>query len=334
MKNPDIPYELIAKYFKNECDATELKEFEIWRKMSESNEMILEELLDEWLLIHDKEKTYPDKDHVWEKVSQQVKPEKIMLPVRNRRIGWSIAGIAASVALLIGIASTFFIQRNLQHKYQSEQITVISALPGQKTNLTLPDGTQVWLNSDSRISYSANFNNQSREISLEGEAFFDVTKNPDKKFIVNTNDMKVTVLGTAFDIMAYPEDSDIRVSLLRGKVALSDQTNHYLGELHPNQLAVISKKDMKCIWYDNNDAEIFSSWIQNKLIFDHSDIHEVIAKLERWYGVEIDFTNPDERQKYSFTVKIESLPEILNLFNKITPISYSIEGEEVKIIRK
>lgn len=334
MKNTDIPYELIAKYYRRECSSSELQALEAWRKMSGFNENIFEELQSEWLLIHDEEKTYPDKNVVWKRINDQIHRNEKVISIGSKSFVWKVVGIAASIALLIGIGSTFIIQKNIQTRYQSEQITVISAPSGQKTHLTLPDGTQVWLNSNSSISYSANFNNLLREINLEGEAFFDVAKDREKEFIVKTGDIKVTVLGTAFDVMAYPDEEEIKVSLLRGKVALSGKSDIYFGELHPNQLAVISKKDMKYALYDNRDAETFSSWTQNRLIFYNAGIQEVIAKLERWYGVKINLVNPDVNQKYSFSVKTESLHEILNLFNKVTPVNYVIEGEEVTIIRK
>ena len=104
-------------------------------------------------------------------------------------------------------------------------------------------------------------------------------------------------------------------------------------DLNPDELAIISRQNLKYTLF-KDDANTYRSWTEDQLIFYNEDIYEVAKKLERWYGINIKLVNPNEKQKYTFSVKTESLRELLELFNKLTPIDYKINGKEVTIINK
>ncbi|MDL2256327.1 FecR family protein, partial [Parabacteroides sp. OttesenSCG-928-K15] len=237
--------------------------------------------------------------------------------------------IAAAVILplMVSIGSFYYFS---QKQMPTPQEFIVMAESGQKTKVLLPDGTQVWLNSESRLSYSSDFNNNNRKVKLDGEAFFDVEKNSDQHFTVETDCINVVVYGTAFNVIAYKEEPTIDVSLLRGKVGIENKENHSLATLSPDQLISLSKKDMKWSVRDC-DAQIESLWTQNKLKFENAPASEVFRKLERWYGMIIEVENMNEEIRYGFTLKSESLREMLNEINKITPITYKIDGEKVSI---
>ncbi|MDR0575295.1 MAG: FecR family protein [Tannerella sp.] len=250
----------------------------------------------------------------------------------NKRISFQWIKMAAVVLLSVIISLGSYFYFSDKYRTTSEEFMVM-AESGQKTKIRLPDGTRVWLNSDSKLSYASDFNRNSRHVKLEGEAFFEVEKNNGMHFMVKTECVHVIVHGTAFNVSAYKEDPAIEISLLRGNVRLAYPDNTLITELYPDQIASVSKKNKK--WRIGScDAEMECLWTQNKLKFENAPATEVFRKLGRWYGVNISVENRNENILYGFTLKNESLREILYEINKITPVVYKINGEEVSITYK
>jgi ferric-dicitrate binding protein FerR (iron transport regulator) len=189
----------------------------------------------------------------------------------------------------------------------------------------------MWLNSGSSISYNNKFGETDRTVVLKGEAFFDVTKNKDIKFIVKTGTVNVVVHGTAFNVKSYLSDQEISVSLLRGSVdVVSSSDNKSLALLSPGERFVVEKlnlnsKVQKC------DASLDGIWRLEKLKFEGATITEVAEKLGKWYGIDIAVKDTNKFQKYWFTVKSESINDILKSMNGLHPIKYSISGDNVVI---
>jgi ferric-dicitrate binding protein FerR (iron transport regulator) len=245
---------------------------------------------------------------------------------------WLRIAAVILIPLLISFASYHYFSNKYQHLPQD---FVVMAENGQRTKVLLPDGTQVWLNSESMLSYSSDFNENNRCVKLEGEAFFDVNKSNDLHFVVEASLINVVVYGTAFNVTAYPDEETIDITLLRGRVSVENRLdNKLLAQIRPGQQLSLSKADIK--WkVQDCDAQIESLWTQNKLKFENAPVSEVFRKLERWYGVTIHVENPvDTIIRYGFTLKSESLREMLDEINKITPIIYKINGEEVIISYK
>lgn len=334
MNNKQIPYDILARHIRQECTDDERCYIENWISSSDENKKLFEQLLQEWEYIYDSPEkiVYPDKNNIWGNIQTQLFAS-VAETSYSKKLLIKICSVAAMIALIIGVATTLIIKSAADSSFLAESITTIETMQGQKMQMTLPDGTQVWLNSESKLTYSAAFNKSSREVCLEGEAFFDVKKNEKRKFIVKASDINVEVKGTAFDVSAYSADENIIVSLLRGKVGIAGKDGKHLTDLESNEMVVVSKKDLQYSLY-KSDAETHRAWIENELIFYNSDIHQVAKRLERWYGINITLINPDEKQKYTFSVKTESLRELLELFNKITPIEYSIKGKEVTITHR
>lgn len=286
-----------------------------------------EELDQEIKVLWDEFKTSPMNQNIKETVLSDIHRQMIITPKRSI-FDWTRIAVVILLPLLISLASYYY----FHNKYISNpQEFVVMAENGQKTKVLLPDGTEVWLNSKSQLIYSSDFNQNSRKVKLEGEAFFDVNRSTDQRFVIEASSVNVVVYGTAFNVTAYPDEKTINVSLVRGKVGIENKTdNRLLAELSPNQLISVSKKDMRWSIRDC-DAHIESLWTQNKLKFEDAPATEVFHKLERWYGINVHIENLDEKVRYGFTLKSESLREILYEINKITPIDYKINGEEVII---
>ncbi len=181
------------------------------------------------------------------------------------------------------------------------------------------------------MTVPVDFSKKRRLVKLEGEAYFDVVHDENNKFIVNTGTVNVLVHGTSFSVTDYPTDSFISVALEKGSVSVETSREHdLLTRLVPGQKLLIAKSDIS--WNVSAfDAEAYNIWMLNKLQFKGESLYDVFRKIERWYGVKIRLENENPSYSYWFTLKTESLTEMLNLINQITPIDYKINGEEVTI---
>ncbi|WP_294079116.1 FecR domain-containing protein [Proteiniphilum sp. UBA5384] len=321
----EIPYEQIAAFLKGEISTSEKMKLEAWLEDNPRHRAIFYSLEKEWKFLKaSPTNKLPDKEQVWAKIQKKIDfPTAATLYTKHTVL--KITGIAASIALILGISLSFLINRT---EHQSIQFTAFAPL-GEKTQLTLPDSSRVWLNSGSTLTYYAH--PHQRLISLQGEAFFDVKKNPHKLFIVQSGEISVQVHGTSFNVSAYESDKVISVSLEKGHVSLINQSNGVvLTDLRPNQMAEITKSDLK-YRVVADDVETTKLWTKNILKVYNNDIYEVVKKLERWYGVNITLENVTSRPHYTFVVKTESMREFLDLMNRMTPITYKIEGKEVYI---
>lgn len=333
MDKKEIPYDLLAKYLVRQCTPDEEKSVCLWLDEDPGHNLLLDKLREQWECIQIDTSAYviPDKNIVWDKIQECILRKKKQLPLYTRSLLIRVSGIAAAIALVLGF-SLAFLFKSTDRDFQSANLeNVIITPPGQKSQLVLPDGTLVWLNSGSRLSYNYQYSTRDRIVSLEGEAFFDVKKETQYPFVVKTGSVDVQVHGTAFNVSAYVDDDDVTVSLLRGKVSLlSGADQNLLTYLSPDQAAIVSKEDFS---YEVNscNAEIESSWRLNVLKFDGVPVDDVWKKLSRWYGVHITVVNADPAKAYWFTIKTESLIELLDKINKITPIEYDLNGEEVTI---
>lgn len=332
MDEQHIPYELLAKCFSRQCSPIEKEEAERWRKEKPEHEQVFSQLQEQWECIHRDRlaDVIPDKSAVWKNIQREIHHQAKQIPLYTRSLLIRIAGIAAVFALIVGFSLSFLFKEGgswVASRFEN----VVMAPSGQKSQLILPDGTQVWLNSGSRLSYNYEFNTRDRVVNLEGEAFFDVKKNQQYPFVVKTGTVDVKVLGTSFNVQAYTDEEDVRIALIHGKVSLlSAVSQNLLTYLSPGQAATVSKNNLSC-QVAPCDAEIESSWHQNLLKFDGASAGEVWKKLERWYGVRITLLSANPSNLYWFTVKTESLTELLEMINKITPIEYKLHGEEVTI---
>ncbi|WP_304246728.1 FecR family protein [Parabacteroides gordonii] len=330
MENTLLLRELLHKYFHGKLTKKELTDFRsVVNEMSD--EMFKKELDFIWNNEND---VIPmdtlTKNNILQSVHNIIDHKAIV--VKRVFNWWKIAAIIMLPILLINI-SLLFMDNKEEYVANVQEYTVLSG-KGQKNQILLPDGTHIWLNSESEISYTSDFNQSNRSIKLKGEAFFDVKKNEYLPFNVEVDSINIQVLGTAFNVSAYADDPNIKVSLERGKVEVRmHDDNSFLATLNPNEQATIDKKSIVTTITDC-EAYTESIWRQNVLKINNIYTDEMIKKLERWYGVHINVQNMPVSKRYGLTIKEESLREMLELINSITPIIYRIEGEEVTISYK
>ncbi|MDD4189958.1 MAG: FecR domain-containing protein [Mangrovibacterium sp.] len=198
---------------------------------------------------------------------------------------------------------------------------------GEKSKVVLNDGTSIWLNSGSTLSYQTNAGCV-REVSLTGEAFFDVVKIPDKPFLVKTKDYTVEVYGTQFNVRAYDGRTASETILKEGIVTISLK-NQKTVKLEPGQRFSMNHENRYEISTVNPD--LYLNWKDQILKISNEALEDLIIRMERWYGVKIrveDFERV-RHLRYTLTIKTESLREMLALMNYVTPFSFEINGEDV-----
>jgi transmembrane sensor len=376
MNNKDRIWYLAGKKLAGEANADELTELEGLLRSEPDMHYSLQNIHDIWSL--------PDRDtqkidevfnrHVnrmkaagitdWqEPEDQQPEPAATEPPLQKSRSFRNIAWVSVMACLVIAIA--FFIYFPAGKNGQVDQPAItgnkavtqneISTRNGSKTKISLPDGSTVWLNSGSKLTYPKEFGNSLREVELTGEAFFDVVKNPDQPFIIHTRQLDIRVIGTAFNVKSYPGDQRTTTSLVRGKVEVSihNRPNEKI-ILKPNEKLVVLNnqvlehtkgKEMvdgnrpvvslgKLTYATVDSIVVETAWVQNKLVFNNESFEEVAAKMKRWYNVEFEFADAGIRPlRFTGVFENETIQQALDAMRITADFHYRLHGNRV-IIQK
>jgi len=230
--------------------------------------------------------------------------------------------------LFLGVSALY-----LNNSSASSQLvyTTVHADLGQMSNVELPDHSTVLLNSGSSLKYSNSFGEDDRSIELHGEAFFEVTKNKDLPFIVTGGKANVKVLGTKFNVSAYPDENVFTVALEEGSVHLTDTENKkVLAELVPGQVATYNKA-VNSIQIKNANIDLYTSWKKGILNFYNLSIEEVVAKLSKRYNQQFEIDDELKTRHYTYEVKNESLADVLKIMETISPITVVQDGDIIKL---
>jgi len=199
---------------------------------------------------------------------------------------------------------------------------------GQKVALTLPDKSRVWVNSGSTMTYGSRFNSKERIIQLNGEAYFEVAKNKNAPFIVQSQGFSVEALGTAFDVKAYPDENQISTVLMEGKVVVGDGLNKI--NLSPNQRVTYNRDTKNMQKSDVADGLMYADWRYNKLTFNAETFEDIASVLERNYNVKFVFEAQSlKNYRYSGTIGNTSLESLLQIFAMTSPITYHMKDSVI-----
>lgn len=204
---------------------------------------------------------------------------------------------------------------------------------GGEYRVILADGTIVWLNADSQLKYPVVFTGDKREVFLRGEAYFEVVENKQKPFIVSTERGNISVYGTAFNVKQYPEEKQIEVTLVMGKVGFTPPDLPEVGLSPGHQLIYAGAGTMPCVSPVNVGDYI--GWKENLLCFEDKSLEDIMRVLSRWYDVNIDFESPDLK-KLAFSGNLDKYSDIqsfFRLFEISMPIVFEVQGEHI-LVRK
>jgi transmembrane sensor len=287
------------------------------------------------------------------------------VPVRSSKKSWIVALVSAAVVISIA-GSIWFLQGSGNSSAGTAEAQIknqISTKNGSKTSLVLPDGSKVWLNAGSQLDYDKNYGNKIREVSLVGEAYFDVVKNPERPFIIHTRKMDIKVLGTAFNVKCYPGEKTTETSLVRGSIEVTLKDRQEKIMMKPNEKLVINNDDFAVAkeikkgvaaldkkniavekpiislshltFYPADSTVIETAWVQNRLVFSGETFEDVALKMERWYNIEIEFA--DEKLKaepLTGNFEKETVAEAFHALQFACPFSFAIKNDKITIAKK
>jgi ferric-dicitrate binding protein FerR (iron transport regulator) len=233
-------------------------------------------------------------------------------------------------AMLILPLSVFWgIKGYINYSTAKETWVEIKAPAWTRVQFSLPDGTTGWLNSNSSVRYNGTFNSD-RQVTLTGEAFFDVFKDEKRPFRVSTDEIMVKALGTRFNVASYENEKNVEVVLEEGKIELSGKEIHRSHLMDPNELIVFDRVS-KSLSSETVQPQKYISWTEGKLVFRNDPVDIIARRLERWYNVDVEvmegFTG-DLRLRATFTD--ENLEEVLYFLKRSLPISYTIENGDLQ----
>lgn len=262
--------------------------------------------------------------------------------------------IAATIAFFM-VCITILRFTILKSYYsQGEEMSIVQTKKGSKTNLTLPDGSKVWINADSKLTYDESFGKTTRDVTLVGEAFFEVAKDKARPFIVHTKAMNIKVLGTVFNVRAYLDETTTQTSLLEGLVDVYlNQNGNKKISLNPNEKIIIHNntfskylvtgatnvKDpapgvqLSPLNIDAEDSTVLEAeWIKNKLILINERFEDVIPMIEKWYNVNVVVKKkPDGNIFYNGKFENDSLEDVLLALKLSGGFNYKVDKNTVTI---
>lgn len=327
--------ELIANYLTEGLDKNALDELKTWIAASAENQQYFIRQREIWFSAVSREAaSVYDKDKAFENFRNRVESQKEIQSTSRR--GFSLSALwryAAVVAIIIAVGCISYWQGEVNVKDTFADISVEAPL-GSKTKLYLPDGTLVWLNTGSRMTYSQGFGVDNRKVELEGEGYFEVKRNEKIPFFVKTKDLQLQVLGTKFNFRDYPEDHEVVVSLLEGKVGL----NNLLREekeavLSPDERAVLNKAN-GLLTVESVTASNASQWTDGYLFFDEELLPDIAKELERSYNVKIHIAN-DSLKTFrfygNFVRREQNIQEVLEALASTEKMQYKIEERNITI---
>jgi transmembrane sensor len=358
MESPERIWQLMARALNNEVSSVEQEELSCFLSNDESLQQRFELLKRAWREEHD---LYEDEDDAKAHISKiiykaKTETEDLLIPSSRRRRRRHL--VPVSIALIIILAGTLFFVKS--HGTISTEKEPLITQKGSRTRSLLPDGSTVWLNAGSKLFFENDFTGKTREVRLEGEAFFDIVKNPSQPFIVHTSGIDIRVLGTAFNVKAYPEDANIETTLYRGLVQVFRQEDAAKTPivLTPNEKLVLPRHaasvesvvserknelpvikaapafTILSIDSSKKESERFeTAWIYSRLEFRGENFEQLALKMERWFNVKISFAD-EKVKRLSFNGSFENeTPDqaLASLKEAIGEFDYKIQGNEILI---
>lgn len=266
-----------------------------------------------------------DPNLAWEKVNE-INRQKKNYRKYLKNISYTVSGVAASLLVVLALSFTGILQK------EPDVSVSMTADYGSRSEIILPDGSGVKLNSGSEIRYSYNPKEKIREVCFEGEGFFDVSKNKAPFIIKIAGGLNVKVWGTSFNLQAYTNDSVIQASLIDGSIELESRNEKRI--MKPGEMAVFNKRTNRIQPVKGILSHSYG-WLDNKLYMEDMPLSTVCKYLERWYDVEIDLQpGLGENIRYNGVIQEETVTNVMDALSRLSDISYHVKGKQISITSK
>lgn len=315
---------LFDKFLQKQASPEEVQTLIQWLKSEGSFQNWIDEEWDAAASVMDTALQQKLLGQIKDKIGRERKIQLLVKKQHHKLYQWT-ARIASVIILLLltGIS----VYQYAKHQSVMPDM-VVSVEKGQKASVVLPDGSKVWVNSDSKLSYGSRFNQEERVLTLEGEAYFEVTPDKERPFIVKTNELSVRALGTSFNVKAYGEDNDVSTVLMTGRVEVTSNLDRFI--LNPNEKIVFDRQTGRMNKSSVEDTGHYINWKHHILTFNGETFENIAHTLERNYNTRIVFES-EALKKYRFTGTLgnTSLESILQILSLTSPLSYEVRDSVI-----
>lgn len=327
MNETMIMQELAFAYFAGKISkADEKKLFEFIQK-EEQNYQQFKDWERAWMLS-EKEDLRTARE--WESLQCRIRTHEAVNPMISKSGSDLWRWAVAIAAMFVLIAGGTWVVLNTTTFMNKAQYIVFEAPYGEKSKMTFPDGTVVWLNAGSSLKYSNKYNTDDRVVELEGEGYFEVAKKKKIPFVVHTRGYDVVVKGTKFNVTAYPEDSNITTTLMEGAVELLKEKQHIA--MKPGESVTLNVVSGKFTLTKVN-PDVSKAWSENRIEYDNISLRELAAKLSRQYDVKIHLLTEEVGDK-RFSISLrnqETIGEVMSALKEIIPIQVERKNMDIYI---
>ena len=266
-------------------------------------------------------------ERMYRRLSRELDEKKTKTILLRSRFSWKVWPQIAVACIIIVLGLVNYRMNDKQKQLSTQNFTVF-AEKGQRAFITLPDSTKVWLNSDTKISYPADYGLKERNVTLVGEAYFEVAKNPDKRFIVEAKGMQVEALGTSFNVNAYQNDNKIIASLFSGSVRVS--YDRHVAILKPHESVKVDLLNRSFSRYKDESMQNIALWRKNEITFDGESLEEITHIMSRLYNTTICIEDESLKKVcYIGTIRNNNLENFIDIINLTTPVVYENKGDTV-----
>ncbi len=331
-------YDVIARSLTDKSEASDKKILDTWLNSSETNRIIYEKLKDNWNKSNTRKHKVVGQEEVKERIWNKAAGQRKELPTNkpsfvNRQ--WYMKVAASIAVIVISLITVYYFLPKQSWDQATVSYIIKENSAGRKSTIYLNDGTVVHLNSESRIRYPEVFSDTARVVYLEGEGFFEVAKNAAKPFSVISHDVRTTALGTSFDVKAFDGSNDIEISLLEGKVRVSDESSserHHHYDLSPGQSIAFNREKTQFTSVDFFDPKATLGWKDGVIYFKKANFATIKKELERWFGCEI-VAEPAQYPPMSYTGEFhdQTLENILQSIGFVQNFNFEIQDKKVFI---
>jgi transmembrane sensor len=353
--NQNNIWSLIGKQLAEEITPGESEQLQKWLSEDPSHQIILNDVQKIWetsnRLISDPEHSHLDMESEWLQIQQKLNLQKKTVSktsdkyyhthIRSNHkksdyVAWQFIRVAALILIMFGGAvwlSQYFGESPREIAGMEPQFREISTQPRQLAGITLTDGSKVNLSVVSKVRLSETFNRDIREVFLEGQAYFDVIRDPDIPFIVKTRHTNLKVLGTDFTVKAYPDDEIVQVVVAGGSVLMESEN-------YPENYVIINPGEMGTMIIETGniviteiDAEDYLGWLEGRLVFNDVALAEVVRDLERWFEVDFEIRKDFlKTRRLTAVLNNRSLLNVLDIMSLTLDITYHFENDENRVV--
>lgn len=324
---------LILSFLERTISSDELQVLRKWVKASNENEKYFRQFQESWLLSNGAfAKKRFHKEQAYQNFLDRIKKSDINVtkrPIALRKILY----YAACIILIFGAG--IGLQYGLRTHQNEEVMSYKLESPRKaKVKISLPDGSVVWLNASSSLCYNNQFGVSNRDLSLQGEGYFEISKNPQLPLMVTSGNVKVKVLGTKFNVQNYQDDDEIRVALQEGSIDFSDSRYEKSILMKPNQLIICNKKTGVLTLKDIN-TEYTNSWIHDDVFFNEEKLGTIAKVLERAFDVSIHFENEGLKNLIFYgdlKIEADNIIQIMDIMSATNKFNYRYNRDKKEIL--